>query len=162
MLDPLPPITLIDCCLLTILRGKSCTVYPSDLRLKVEATGLYTYPDVLVICGTPRNADRREDTITNPSVLIEVLSPGTEGYDRGKKFQHYRTIETLREYLVIAQESMRIEQYVRHEEHWWLLEEFTRGDQVIRLAAIDCTLALEEIYEKVRLTRGRGEGSLRL
>ena len=101
------------------LRGKSCTVFPSDLRIKVEATGLYTYPDISVICGDIRYADAREDTVTNPSVIIEVLSPSTENYDRGKKFQHYRTVETLSEYLVIAQDSARVEYYRRQEAHQW-------------------------------------------
>jgi len=131
------------------LRGKSCTVYPSDLRLKIEATGLYTYPDVLVICGAPHTADRRNDTATNPTVLIEVLSPSTESYDRGKKFQHYRSIDSLQEYLLIAQDGVHVEQYIRQEGGEWLLREFTRIDGVVHLASIECTLALAEVYEKV-------------
>lgn len=131
------------------LRGKSCAVYPSDLRLKVEATNLYTYPDASVICGPIRTADGRNDTVINPSVLIEVLSPSTEDYDRGKKFQHYRTIDTLQDYLIIAQDSPRIEHYTRQETHQWLLREFILIDEVIHLASIDCTLALAAIYEKV-------------
>jgi len=131
------------------LDGKACTVYPSDLRLKVEATGLYTYPDVLVICGPARTADRRNDTVTNPSVLIEVLSPSTEDYDRGKKFQHYRTIETLRDYLVIAQDSIHVEHYSRQEKHQWLLREFTQAEGVMHLASIGCSLPLAAVYEKV-------------
>jgi Uma2 family endonuclease len=130
------------------LRGKSCTVYPSDLRVKVEATGLYTYPDAQVICGSPRTAER-SDTVTNPTTLIEVLSPSTEGYDRGKKFQHYRAIETLRDYVVIAQDSVHVEHYTRQNERQWLLNDFTSLDQTVHLASIDCTLALAVIYEKI-------------
>ena len=146
-------VAAIIACLHPQLREKASSVFPSDLRVKVEATGLYTYPDVLVICGMPHTADGRGDTVTNPTVLIEVLSPSTEGYDRGGKFHHYRTIASLREYLLIAQESMHIEQYVRKKGNRWLLEEFTRADQVIRLASIDCTLALEMVYEKVALDK---------
>ena len=131
------------------LRGKSCTVYPSDLRLKVEATGLYTYPDAQVICGNIQHADERKDIVINPTVLIEVLSPSTKNYDRGMKFQHYRTIETLREYLIIAQDSGRVEHYIRQEAHRWLLVELTFDDQEIRLDSIGCTLTLAAIYEKV-------------
>ncbi|MHB0938752.1 MAG: Uma2 family endonuclease [Armatimonadota bacterium] len=131
------------------LRGKSCRVYPSDFRLKVQSTGLYTYPDVMVICGPTRNAERRNDTATNPSVLIEVLSPSTEDYDRGKKFQHYRTVETLREYIVISQDSPRVEQYIRQDENRWLLQEFKQIDNIVTLTSIDCSLSLTAVYENV-------------
>jgi Uma2 family endonuclease len=136
------------------LHAKSCTVFAINLRLKVEATGLYTYPDLTVICGPVRSADGRNDTITNPSVLIEVLSPSTEGYDRGRKFQHYRTIGTLRDYLLIAQDGMHIEQYSRQEEYQWLLQEYSPIDNIVHLASIDCSLALTAIYEEVRFTEG--------
>ena len=129
------------------LRGKSCRVYPGDLRVKIEATGLYTYPDIQVICGQPRYADARKDTVTNPSVIIEVLSPSTEGYDHGVKFQHYRTIETLQEYLMIAQDTCRVEHYLRQDTQHWLLVEITRGEQEIALKAIDGRLSLTDIYE---------------
>lgn len=131
------------------LHGKPCRVYPGDLRVKIEATGLYTYPDAQVICENPRYADARRDTVTDPSVIIEVLSPSTEDYDRGKKFQHYRTIETLREYLVIAQDTPRVEHYIRQDAQQWLLVEITRREQIIPLEAIDCTLTLTAIYEEV-------------
>ena len=87
--------------------------------------------------------------MTNPSVIIEVLSPSTEDYDRGTKFLNYRTIESLREYLVIAQDSAHVEHYIRRENHQWLLVEFTQVDRVIHLKSIDCTLAIAAIYEKV-------------
>src|SRR5258708_7680372 len=80
------------------LRKRECTVYPSDMRLKVSRTGLYTYPDLSVVCGTPQLEDDHQDTLLNPTLIIEVLSPSTESYDRGKKFQHYRTVETLPNY----------------------------------------------------------------
>jgi Uma2 family endonuclease len=95
------------------LRGKPGTIYPSDMRLKIVRTGLYTYPDISIVCGEPQLEDQHGDTLLNPIVLIEVLSPSTETYDRGKKFQHYRTLSSLREYLLIAQDSYRVEHYIR-------------------------------------------------
>lgn len=137
-----------------LLRGKSCRAYTTDLRLKIETTILYTYPDVQVICGLPQFADGRNDTVTNPSVIIEVLSPSTEAYDRGKKFQHYRTIETLQEYLLISQDAVRVERYVRQTTHEWLLQEFTELDQAVSLDAIGCSLMLADIYEAVTFEEG--------
>ena len=131
------------------LREKKCTVVPSDLRIKVEAIGLYTYPDVSVICGEIGYADGRQDTVTNPSLIIEVLSPSSENYDCGLKFQHYRTLASLQEYLLIAQDRARVELYVRQQEHQWLLMEFTGIDQVIPLTSIGCSLTLTAIYEKI-------------
>lgn len=138
----------------TQLREKPCTVYPGELRLKVEAAGSYTYPDVQVVCGSFRYADGRTDTVTNPTLIIEVLSPSTEAYDRGKKFQQYRTIESLQAYLLIAQDSMHAELYLRQEEHRWQLVEYSQPEQQIVLAAIGCTLPLAAIYEKVEFDEG--------
>lgn len=136
------------------LRGKSCTVYLSDLRLKVEATGLYTYPDAQVVCGDFHYADGRTDTVTNPTVIVEVLSPSTEAYDRGKKFQQYRTIASLREYLLISQDNMHVEHYQRQDEHRWQLTEYSQPAQQVVLTAIGCTLSLAAIYEKVEFEEG--------
>lgn len=131
------------------LRGSPCRVFPSDLRLKIEQTGLYTYPDVSVICGTIQFDAGRQDTVTNPSVLIEVLSPRTENYDRGKKFEHYRTIETLQVYIVVAQDRMHIEQYIRQDEHRWLLVDFFTPEQVLQIDTTDCNLPLADVYEYI-------------
>src|SRR5262245_54040660 len=92
------------------LRKKPCIVYPSDMRLKFTKTGLFPYPDISVACDTPQFED--DDTLLNPILIVEVLSSSTENYDRGKKFQHYRTIASFREYLLISQDSYRIEHYV--------------------------------------------------
>ncbi|MHB0935386.1 MAG: Uma2 family endonuclease [Armatimonadota bacterium] len=131
------------------LRGKSCQIYPSNQRLKVEATGFYTYADASVVCGPAQFADAPKHTMTNPTVLIEILSPSTESYDRGKKFQHYRKMESLRAYLLIAQDSMHVELYTRQEQNRWLLVEFTEQDAMVPLDAIGCTLAVKDIYEDV-------------
>jgi Uma2 family endonuclease len=144
----------IDGQLYVQLRGKSCRAHTNDLRVKIETTMLYTYPDLLVICGQPQFADGRNDTVTNPTLIIEVLSPSTEGYDRGKKFQHYRTIDTLREYLLVAQDAVRAERYVRQSANEWLLQEFTALDQMVSLESIGCALPLAAVYEDVTFEEG--------
>jgi Uma2 family endonuclease len=133
------------------LRKRSCTVYPSDMRVKISATGLYTYPDVIVVCGTPRFEDNHRDTLLNPTLVVEVLSPSTESYDRGKKFQHYRTVDSISEVLLIAQNVVHVEHYVRQPGERWVLTEADQLDAVLRLPSIQCDLALADIYEKVTL-----------
>jgi Uma2 family endonuclease len=141
----------------TQLRRTPCRIYPSDMRLKVPAAGLYTYPDVTAVCGEPQfEEDAVPDTLLNPTVLIEVLSPSTENYDRGKKFQYYRTLESLQEYLLISQESARIEHYVRQGEQW-LFSDAYRLEDVVKLPSIDCTLALADVYEKVTFEPEAGQ-----
>ena len=133
------------------LRRKPCRVYPSDMRVKVIQTGLNTYPDVVVLCGVPQFVDEKHDTITNPIVIIEILSPSTERYDRGMKFRHYRSIETLRDYILIAQDRQHIEHYTRHENGQWLFEETSINEERISIQSIECVLSLEDTYEKVEL-----------
>lgn len=133
----------------TQLRGKPCDVYPSDMRVKVEASGLYTYPDIAVVCGKAELEDEHADTLLNPTLLIEVLSPSTEAYNRGRKAEHYRRLDSLQEYLLIAQDQPRIERYRRHSEREWLLEEFSSLDEAVELTSVACTLALRDVYEKV-------------
>jgi Uma2 family endonuclease len=134
------------------LRGRSCAAVPSDLRLRVSPIGPLTYPDIMVICGQPQFTDERPDMVTNPTVIIEVLSPSTEGDDRGRKFRHYRTIASLQEYVLIAQDEYRIEHYVRAENGWWRFTEATDLEASIQLESIGCTLALADVYERVTLT----------
>ncbi|MBL8152649.1 MAG: Uma2 family endonuclease [Anaerolineae bacterium] len=129
-------------------RGTACRVYSSDVRVKVSATGLYTYPDVSVVCGEAELEDSHLDTLLNPSVLIEVLSPSTEAYDRGKKFEHYQRIDSLQEYLLVAQDKPRIEQYIRQKDNWLYLK--ADGlDAEITLPSIGCTLSLQAAYQLV-------------
>ena len=132
------------------LRGRPCEVTPSDLRVAVGALGIYTYPDVTVVCGEPQFEDAEQDTLLNPTVLVEILSPSTESYDRGKKFQPYRLIPTFREYLLIAQDQPLIEHYVRQAHNRWLLATFEQLGDVIALDAIACTLALADVYAGIR------------
>lgn len=133
------------------LKKRPCKVYPSDMRVKVSPTGLYTYPDVTVLCGQAQFDDERRDTLLNPTLIIEVLSDSTEGYDRGKKFEHYRKLESLTEYVLIAQDRCHIESYRRQSNGQWLLVEVTDPQSRIPLPAIDGELALAEVYDKVDL-----------
>jgi Uma2 family endonuclease len=139
------------------LRRKPCKVYPNDMRIKVLRTGLNTYPDVVVICGQPQFTDATRDTLTNPTSIIEVLSSSTERYDRGLKFENYRMIDSLQEYLLIAQDHYHIEQYVRQANGQWLLTEATDLEETLDLTSIECTLRLEDVYEKVEIEYEDGE-----
>lgn len=133
------------------VRAKPCYVYPSDMRVKVLKTGLNTYPDVVVVCGQPQFTDAVEDTLINPLVIVEVLSPSTERYDRGMKFHHYRTIDSLRIYLLIAQDHCQIEQFSRQENGLWLFQEVSDLHASLAIPPLDCALTLAEVYEKVTL-----------
>lgn len=135
--------------LINQLRGRPCEVYPSDMRIKVQATGLYTYPDVTLVCDQPQFADNEFDSLLNPVLVIEVLSPSTERYDRGKKFQHYRQLAPLQAYVLIAQDGPRIERFMRQENDAWVLTDASDLDADLELTSIGCTLALAEVYEKV-------------
>ena len=135
--------------LVTQLRGRPCDVYPNEMRVKIPATGLYTYPDVAALCHEPQYEDGVLDTLLNPTIIIEVLSPSTEAYDRGAKFAHYRSIDALQLYLLVAQDKPQIEIFRRQENGDWLLSVIEGLDGRARLDAIDCELALAEVYERV-------------
>jgi len=135
--------------LVTQVKGRPCKVYSQDMRVKVSAAGLYTYPDVVVVCGKAQFEDRHRDTLLNPTVLIEVLSPSTETYDRGTKFAFYRSLESLTDYLVVAQDSPQIEHYARQPNDKWLLTDHKGLDAVAQVASIHCTLSLADVYDKI-------------
>jgi Uma2 family endonuclease len=131
------------------LKNRPCEVYPSDMRVKVTATGLYTYPDVTVVCGEPEFEDPRRDTLMNPVLILDVLSPSTEAYDRGTKFAHYRKVHSLVEYLLVAQRECNIEQYVRQSSGPWLRSETRDLSGTLELHSIQCSIKLAEIYARV-------------
>ena len=131
------------------LKGKRCGAYSTDLRLQISPTGLYTYPDVMVICGDVQYADERKDTVLNPVVIIEVLSDSTRDYDRGRKFQHYRSLASLQEYLTVEQDAIHVEHWRRQQSNQWLLSEFEKREGSVSLDSIGCTVPLAEIYDKV-------------
>lgn len=131
------------------LDRKPCRGYVNDMRVKVSPTGLYTYPDAVVVCGEPRFEDRYLDTLLNPTVIIEVLSDSTEAYDRGDKFAHYRTLESLTDYLLVAQDKPRIEHYSRQPDGRWLYSAADGLGARAEIAAIGCVLPLAEVYDRV-------------
>ena len=133
------------------LRARSCEIYTNDMRVKVSASGLYTYPDVVVVCDEPRFEDTHFDTLLNPTVLIEVLSPSTAAYDRGEKFASYQKLDSLCEYVLISQDRVRVEHYLR-QTHGWDLTEFHSLSDVFRLVSIECDLSLQAIYAKVQFS----------
>lgn len=133
------------------LLDRPCESYPSDMRVSIVPTGLYTYPDVSVVCGEPRFEDSTSDTLLNPTVIIEVLSPSTEAYDRGIKFRHYRRIVSLREFVLISQDRMMVELYTR-QGYNWILSELSEPDQVLKLESIGCQIPLERIFAKVKFS----------
>ena len=131
------------------LKGKLCEAYTNDMRVKVPSVGLYTYPDVVIVCGEPQFEDSYIDTLLNPTLLVEVLSESTESYDRGRKSGYYRTIESLAEYLLVSQDEHRIEQYVKQSEGRWLLTDIHSLEGKVELVSIPCVLALRDVYDKV-------------
>jgi Uma2 family endonuclease len=130
------------------LRGGSCRAYASDMRVQIGGGSRYTYPDVAVACGRQEFLDGVLDTLTNPALIVEVLSPSTEAYDRGEKFQHYRMIETLQEYVLVAQDQPLVERFTRHGEFWHLAT-VSGLDAALELTSVGCTIPLREIYENV-------------
>jgi Uma2 family endonuclease len=126
-----------------------CNVYPSDMRVKVGATGKYTYPDVVVACAEELFDDEERDTLLNPVVIFEVLSDTTEAYDRGRRFEQYQLIESLAEYVLVRQEPYRVEQFTRRDGREWRYSEFREAADVLRLGVIGCELPLRDVYAKV-------------
>ena len=118
------------------------------MRIKVSAIK-YTYPDVSVVCGEPRFADGEFDNLLNPTLIVEVLSDSTEDYDRGTKFKHYMGIGSLQEYVLIAQDEVRVDHYTRQSEGDWWISISTTLEAVVQLPSIGCTLSLSDVYNKV-------------
>ncbi len=135
----------------TQLRARSCEVYAADMRVRIPRSYRYLYPDVVVVCDEPQFEDDEDDILLNPTLVVEVLSPSTEAYDRGKKFDGYRRIPTVAAYLLIAQDERRVLLYTRQSKDQWLFAEFTEAEDVVDLLAIGCTLPLTDIYNKVNL-----------
>ena len=131
------------------LRDGPCEVYQSDMRVKVQAAGSYAYPDISVVCGEAQLADNEFDTLLNPVLIIEVLSPSTEYYDRGRKFWHYRQLESLREYILIAQDRPHVERYLRQDDDTWVLTDVIGLETSLQLGSVEATLVLATVYEKV-------------
>ena len=137
--------------LYTQLIEREYETYASDMRVKAPQTASYTYSDVVVVCDEPRFEDGVFDTLLNPIVLIEVLSPSTEVYDRGEKFAHYRQIDALQEYVLISQDRISVEHYLRQGTQWFLTE-FRAFEESLSLISIECELPLRNIYRRVEFS----------
>ena len=137
-------------------KNRPCRAFMADVRLCVSPTGLYTYPDVMAVCGKPRFHDDDANTLLNPTMIVEVLSSTTESYDRGRKFGHYQRLDSLQEYVLVAQDEIRVERFTRRGDDW-VLSVFTSLDDTLRLASIDCEVPLREIYDKVEFSGEAGK-----
>ncbi|MDB5034831.1 MAG: hypothetical protein JWQ98_2072 [Chlorobi bacterium] len=130
------------------LKGRGCDVYGSDLRVKVNPPGTYTYPDLTIACGCQEFEDAREDTLLDPLAIIEVLSDSTEKYDRGVKFEPYRRIASLREYILVAQDRPLVEQYLLQDDGRWIFTETGGLNSVLVLSSVAMELGLSDIYDR--------------
>lgn len=129
-------------------RQRGCEIFGSDQRVLVEAAAMYTYPDVSIVCGEPRFQER--DNLVNPTVLVEVTSKSTESYDRGRKFEHYRTIPSLQHYVLVSQDRVYVDLFTRQPNDQWLLSSASRLDDAIELTAIGCSVSLARLYARVK------------
>ncbi|HET6383187.1 MAG TPA: Uma2 family endonuclease [Armatimonadota bacterium] len=130
------------------LMNTRCEPFSTDMRVKVTAAGLYAYPDVVVVCDEPEFEDQELDTLLNPTLIIEVLSTTTEAWDRGRKFELYRSVESLKEYVLIDQNRPHVERYLRQGETW-VLTELSDLNAELELPSVGCRIALKEIYRRV-------------
>ena len=131
------------------LKGKPCKLYSSDMRVQLVKSTRYTYPDVVVVCGKADFIDDKRDTLTNPTLILEILSPSTEGYDRGEKFQRYRKLTSLQTYVLVSQDRPFVEVFEWREDDRWLLSEHKGLDKDVPLQSIGCELLLGEVYDKI-------------
>jgi len=129
-------------------KGRPCMAFTNDMRVKVTETGLYTYPDVAALCSEPEFEDAEQDTLMNPSLIIEVLSDSTERYDRGDKFAHYRRLTSLQDYVLVSRHRRLVEHFARHGEEW-ILRMAEGLEAILPLPAMGCELPLADIYDKV-------------
>lgn len=132
------------------LRGKPCQGFSPNMKARAGTKGLYAYPDLMIVCGEPAFHDEERDVITNPTVIFEVLSPSTEAYDRGEKFLRYRThIESLQDYVLVAQDQPRLEHYARQPDGTWTRAEISGLTSAFSLPSIGCLLPLAEVYDRI-------------
>ncbi|MEM7587059.1 MAG: Uma2 family endonuclease [Acidobacteriota bacterium] len=130
------------------LKAQNCAVLPSDLRVWIELGEHYLYPDVTVVCGEPRFTDRHTDTLTNPRLIVEVLSKSTQNFDRGEEFMLYRSLPSFAEYLLIAQDRYHVEHFARQSDGRWLLTDIDQPADSIDLTSIEGRLTMAEIYDR--------------
>lgn len=130
------------------LRGRPCEIYQNGMRVKVSSD-LYTYPDIVIICGEPQIERKFGENLLNPLIIVEVLSPSTERFDRGEKARLYRLMPSLEEHILVSQNEMHVEHFVRQKNGGWLLTEISGAEEVLELPTIDCRVSLNDIYAKI-------------
>ena len=135
----------------SFLKGKPCDVFGSDFRVHIPSNTLYTYPDALIVCGKAELLDEEFDTVLNPVVLVEILSPSTESYNRGKKFMLYRSIETLQEYILINSTSIKVEHFIKQTNGSWHSKEYNSLSDTFLIESISYRFPLHELYDGVEL-----------
>jgi Uma2 family endonuclease len=133
----------------SFLHGKGCKLYGSDFRIYIPENSLFTYPDFSIVCGKTEAPEIYTDNLTNPTVIIEILSRSTKDYDRGTKFGLYRSIKTLKEYILIDSTSICVELFYRQEDNSWILTEYRQLNDIFRISAIDLSVLLSDIYDDV-------------
>ena len=143
------------------LRDKKCRIFPSDLKVHIESNSLFTYPDLSIICGKPEFWNNRTDTILNPLVIIEVLSPATKDYDHGEKFTLYRNIASLKEYILISSTEVRLEQYIKQAPNEWKFIEYQSAEEEITIPTISFSTLLQEFYRDVDFSLAKETPPLR-
>ena len=143
------------------LLGKPCTTFNYDMKVEVDPIGLYAYPDVMVICGEILYVDGKHDLLANPTVIVKVLSPSTEAYDRGEKWEHYRRLASLTDYLLVSQDKMLVEHFTRQPNNQWLLSDASGSESEIELTSLACRLPLASIYNRVALDPNKAALSIR-
>lgn len=129
------------------LKGKVCKPYGSDFRAHIPKNTLYTYPDIIIVCGSPEFTDDKTDTLTNPSVIVEILSKSTRTYDKGEKFTLYRDIDSLKEYILVDTEKIHVEKYIRHADNSWQLTDYRYLDAYFTIDCVQIRLLLKNIYD---------------
>lgn len=137
--------------LVAVLRGGKCRAFNSDLRVRVMPGRMYAYPDATVVCGEPRFTGDSQDILINPTAIFEVLSPGTESYDRGAKFRNYPTIETLKDYLLLDQSAMHVERYTRAADGTWTFRAYDKPEDQLKIESIGASISRARVYDGVEL-----------
>ncbi len=136
-------------CIREATADKECIGFESNMKLEIAEADAFVYPDLMVICGKIEFAENRKDAVTNPVLIIEVLSPGTESFDRGKKFEYYQMIPSLKEYVLVSQETPAVETYLRQDKNQWLYTVAKGLDETILFSSLEYEIALKDIYHKV-------------